>query len=250
MSKRKDRRRVEGLFRSVIEIASRNDGASGGEHGAPAHADGPIPDAALAASRHLSRVLRPEGASRTGGLTLMKKFRFQLLHRWIVEHVEPCRVADVGGGKGLLAYLLQQSGWPATVIDPHPQSLPDKYKDLASERQCRLENARVPRLDQAFAPDMARDFDLLVAMHAHGCNLQLIDAAAEFGCSFLVLPCCIIHEPLRPPPGIHWLECVADYAAGKGFAVEPFRLNFKGQNIGLYAPARVQPGRAPVFWER
>jgi len=26
-----------------------------------------------------------------------------------------------------------------------------------------------------------------------------------------------------------------EYVIAKGFAVEPFRLNFKGQNIGIYA---------------
>src|SRR3954462_11360000 len=39
----------------------------------------------------------------------MKKFRFQLFHEWLVAELAPCRVADIGGGKGLLAYLLRQS---------------------------------------------------------------------------------------------------------------------------------------------
>jgi hypothetical protein len=95
--------------------------------------------------------------------------------------------------------------------------------------------ATVPRIDAPFRPEMAGDFDLLVAMHAHGCNIQLLDAAAEHGRDVLLLPCCIIHEPVVPAPGVHWLECVVEQATRRGFAVEPFRLNFKGQNIGLYA---------------
>jgi hypothetical protein len=51
------------------------------------------------------------------------------------------------------------------------------------------------------------------------------------------MPCCIINEPLYPPLGSHWLHCVIDYATRQGFRVEPFRLNFKGQNIGFYAQA-------------
>jgi hypothetical protein len=218
MSKRKDRKNVEDLFARVAEIAMDEDAT--------------ISDEALRASADLVGVLGPEGKRE---LVRMKKFRFQLLHEWMVQHVAPCRVADIGGGKGLMAYLLTLSGWQATVIDPVHQPLPTKYKDLATNRQVRIDpSATVPRLDQPFAPEMARDFDLLIAMHAHGCNIMLIDAAAEYGRQVILLPCCIIDEPLVPPAGVHWLQCVADYAKGRGFSVEPFRLNFKGQNIGLY----------------
>ena len=48
----------------------------------------------------------------------MKKFRFQLLHRWLVHNFAPCKAADIGGGKGLLAHLLIGNDWDATVIDP------------------------------------------------------------------------------------------------------------------------------------
>lgn len=220
MSKRKERREREALLASVLPTA---------------HDETPVGDAILAASPLLRALLPAPGARRE--LTQMKKFRFQLLHRWMTENLAPCRAADIGGGKGLLAFLLNQSGWQATVIDPVHQRLPDKYKDLAADRQVKLGDAdTVPRLDVPFTPDLAERFDLLVAMHAHGCNIALIDAAAEQGKGFLVLPCCIIDEPLRPPPGVHWLTCVAEHARQKGFELTPFRLNFKGQNIGLYAP--------------
>jgi hypothetical protein len=199
------------------------------------HGDTSIPDDVLAASGELSCLLK---ASTCGARELpkMKKFRFQLLHQWMLDHLEPCRVADIGGGKGLLAYLLQQSGWQATVIDPTHQALPAKYKNLTTGRQIRIaETAQIPRIDQVFEPGMVREFDLLVAMHAHGCNIQLIDAAVQFGRAFIILPCCVIDEPIHPPPGTHWLQCVVDYAVRCGFRIEPFRLNFKGQNIGLYA---------------
>ncbi len=242
MSKRKDRRNAGQAFESVVAaVAPRDEEADD----APffAHDAAPVSDDVLAASPDLSRVLTTQNDGRRE-LTKMKRFRFQLLHQWICENVPPsCRVADIGGGKGLLTYLLNQSGFTATTIDPIHQTLPAKYKDLTAGRQVRIaETETVSRLDLPFAPNMARDFDLLVALHAHGCNIALIDAAARFGKGFLVLPCCIIDEPLRPPPGMHWLQCVAEYAKGKGFAIKPFRLNFKGQNIGLYAAAR--PGGA------
>lgn len=168
-------------------------------------------------------------------LRLMKKFRFQLLHRWMTERLEPCRVADIGGGKGLLTYLLQQSGWSGQVIDPIDQPLPAKYKDIATNRQIKIgPELSVPRLNRPFAPAMATDFDMLVGVHAHGCNMQIIDTVAETKRRFVLMPCCIIDEPVCPPPGMHWLECVLRYALEKEIRVIPFQLNFRGQNIGFY----------------
>jgi hypothetical protein len=243
MSKRSDRKRAEDLFASVLQTATGPRPATlGGDadheeyERSGGHDDAPLTDDALAASPTLAGLV---SVNRSRELPLMKKFRFQLLHRWIVDNVAPCRVADVGGGKGLLAFLLQQSGWPApTVIDPVPQPLPTKYKDLATGRQVRVpETERVTRIDRPFEPSMAQDFDLIIALHAHGCNLQIINATADTNgtCRFLLLPCCVIGEPARPPVGVHWLQFVADYAADRGRAVLPFRLNFKGQNIGLYS---------------
>ena len=172
-------------------------------------------------------------------LRKMKKFRFQLLHRWLVERFEPCRAADIGGGKGLLAYLLQESGWETAVIDPTPQSLPDKFKNINSGQRIRTPgDARVRHINREFDETMAQDFDLLIGMHAHGCNAQIIDAAAKQGCGFILFPCCVIDEPFYPPIGATWLESVADYAVRQGHDIFPFRLNFKGQNIGLASPGR------------
>lgn len=231
MSKRNQRNRDHQLYANVLALAE----AEADENLPSGHESGPIDDDILLRSEDLSRVLTVVAQNRRE-LVKMKKFRFQLLHQWMQEQIAPCRVADIGGGKGLLAHLLNQSGWQATVIDPVSQGLPTKYKDIQNDCQVRIAAAEtVSRRDSCFMPEMTRDYDLLVAMHAHGCNIQLIDAAAEFQRSFIVLPCCVINEPLYPPPGMHWLQCVADYAKSKGFTIEPFRLNFKGQNIGLYA---------------
>ncbi len=203
MSKRKDREQSEALYSALVQRAT-----------------GAVPAEEDTAARELPR---------------MKKFRFELLHTWMVEHLEPCRVADVGGGKGMLAYLLRKTGWEAVVVDPAPQDLPGKYRSLSTQERVRItERDQVPRLAHPFAPEMAQDFDLLVAMHAHGCIVHVIDAAAEYGRRAIVLPCCVIDEPIVPPPGVHWLECVLEYALGRGFRAQPFRLNFKGQNVGFH----------------
>ncbi|MBX3052478.1 MAG: hypothetical protein KF753_13440 [Caldilineaceae bacterium] len=234
MGKRKDRREKAQRFAAIARMAAQPKLAEkrAEKRAVPGHQDVALTDELLTSSAHLAGLV----SSDRRELTKMKKFRFQLLCQWISTHREPGRVADVGGGKGLLAYLLQKSGWLATVIDPFAQSLPAKYKDLESGRQIRIgEDERVPRLNQAFQPEMAEQFDLLVAMHAHGCNIQMIDAALEYGCDLILLPCCVIHEPILPPPGVHWIQWLVEYVIEKGFVVEPFRLNFKGQNIGIYA---------------
>ena len=221
MAKPKDQREGEAQFARVVALTEAATPA-----GTPDH------------SRTQPRpgMPNPRTEPPANELRMMKKFRFQLLHRWLTDHVEPCRAADVGGGKGLLAYLLQESGWSTTVVDPISQTLPDKYKDLASKRQIRLgAEEQVPRLDQPFSPELAQDFDLLIALHAHGCNLQMVDAAQEHGADLLLLPCCVIGEPTVPPPGVTWIEWVVQYVLARGFQVTPFRLNFKGQNIGIYA---------------
>lgn len=169
----------------------------------------------------------------------MKKFRFQLLHRWLTQTLEPCRAADIGGGKGLLAYLLAQDGWQTTVIDPTTQTLPEKYKDIQSGVRMKISaNSQVRYLPTPFQTHHGAQFDLLIGMHAHGCNAWIIDAAAEYGCGFILFPCCVIDEPFFPRRGVHWLESLADYATRLGLPVHPIRLNFKGQNIGLFTPGK------------
>jgi hypothetical protein len=219
MAKHKDVELSAELFSSVKEISRRS-----------------APD--LKQFSEISRFLESSSGSHHE-LRKTKAFRFQLMHEWLVEHFEPARVADVGGGKGLLAYLLQTSGWQATVIDPVDQRLPDKYKDIDSgDRQRIALEESVPRIDKGFEMDMGAEFDLLIGMHAHGCNVRIIEAAATYGCGFVLFPCCVIDEPFYPPIGVHWLESLADYATKLGQTVYPFRLNFKGQNIGLCAVGR------------
>ena len=238
MSKRKDRERTQALFDSVAQTSAAGTGEDDDfEPGVSGHDAAPISEEILSGSPDFAGLAAAPGVRRP--LTMMKKFRFQLLQEWITANVTPRRVADIGGGKGLITYLLNQRGYQAVVIDPVSQRLPTKYKDLAADRQIRIaETESVARRDVPFAPEMAQDFDLLVAMHAHGCNILIIDAAKQYCCDFLLLPCCIINEPLRPAPGVHWLQCVADYARSQGFLLKPFRLNFKGQNIGLYGRHR------------
>jgi len=216
MTKRKTRERKQRIFERLVQTSARSN-----------------------QDPHIAQTIFDLGKKWSRAGTKMKKFRFQLLHHWLVERFEPCHVADIGGGKGLLTRLLLDSGWQAAVIDPVSQALPGKYKDLSTGKRVRVDDREdVPRIDAYFEPDMAREFDLLIGMHAHGCNAKIIDAAARFGCGFVLFPCCVIDEPFYPRLGVHWLESLLDYALDRGHTVYPFRLKFKGQNIGFCAPGR------------
>lgn len=168
---------------------------------------------------------------------LSHRFRFQLLHEWLIANYAPCRAADVGGGKGLLAYFLNQSGWNVTVIDPISQVLPKTFKDLQKVRTRLDAGGRnsVPRIDLPFEKVMAKDFDLLIGLHAHGSNLKIIDAAKVYHKKFVLLPCCVIDEPIEILPGIDWLESLVEYAQSKGFIVSRHNLSFAGQDMVIYS---------------
>ena len=165
------------------------------------------------------------------------RFRFQLLHTWLVNHYPPCKAADVGGGKGLLAYLLNRSGWEVTVIDPGSQILPRTFKDLHRIRTTLTPNQRkdILRIDKPFEKEMAREFDVLIGLHAHGSNLKIIDSCSEYGKKFVLLPCCVIDEPIKIKPGIDWLESLVDYAQDEGFEVGRDKLNFAGQDTVIFS---------------
>jgi hypothetical protein len=187
----------------------------------------------------------PAGGRRSGDdLPKMKKFRFQLLAAWIAERFPPCSVADVGGGKGLLAHLLGQAGFQAEVVDPVDQPLPPRYRDLASGRRVRLDQATVTRRRVPFGPALGRRYDLLVALHAHGSNLAVLDTVAEAGNSCVVLPCCVVGEPAAPGPGQNWFMWLVDQARGRGLEPEFFALNFRGQHLGFAIGGDRPPGQA------
>jgi len=218
MGKRQSKSRADAIYAKLEKIAALP----------PGHADEEVTGLDRLANQPIQQV------ADTSKFPRMKKFRFQLLHRWLVETFEPCRAADIGGGKGLLSYLLIQSGWQATVIDPVSQPLPEKYKDIITGERVRIPPlTRLPAINAEFEETMAEDFDLLIGLHAHGCNVKIIDAAARYGCGFIIFPCCVIAEPFYPPLGVHWLESLAGYALRQGHWIRPIRLNFKGQNIGL-----------------
>ncbi len=170
----------------------------------------------------------------------MKKFRSQIISHWLVNTYAPCKVADIGGGKGLLSYLLNQSGYQSTVIDPLFQTLPDKYTDLNKKKILISSDMSVNRLTKEFSIDDVKDFDLLVGLHAHGCNMWILEAAVKYDIDFLILPCCVIDEPIVKQPDINWRESLKEYGLKLGLEVKEIQFNFKGKNIGLYTDRKLK----------
>lgn len=164
---------------------------------------------------------------------LNHKFRFQLLAEWIFQNYAPCKVADIGGGKGLLSYLLIRKGFESVVIDPFHQILPYKFKDISTGQRIKLnedEMQSIPRISAPFEIEMAKDFDLLVGLHAHGSNMKIIDAAKKYDKKFIILPCCVIDEPIVKQPGINWINSLIEYSNSVGHNTNTATLNFAGQN--------------------
>ena len=180
------------------------------------------------------------GRRRSGDdLPKLKRFRSQLLAAWIAERFPPCAEADVGGAKGLLTWQLLEAGFRAEVVDPVDQPLPATYRDLRSGRRVRLgPEAAVPRRRVVFGPALGRRYDLLVALHAHGSNLAVLDTAAAAGSSCVVLPCCVVDEPAAPGPGQNWFLWLVERARDLGLEPELFALNFAGQNLGFVVRGR------------
>lgn len=161
------------------------------------------------------------------------KFRFQLLSKWLMEKYPACKSADVGGSKGLLALILNKGGWNCEVIDPVFPDLLTKYKDIEIDKRILVskdEAKSIPRRINNFEEEMVADYDLLIGLHAHGCNLKIIDGCKKYGKKFVLLPCCVVHEPIEIKPGIKWFDSLVKYAQDKGFKVEIDTINFKGQN--------------------
>ena len=174
------------------------------------------------------------------------QFRFQVFHQWLVANYHPCRVADIGGGKGLLSFLLNQSGFTSTVIDPVRQPLEWKYKDIATGKRVKLSPGQmnsVPHIQRPFNSDLFPehypDPDLLVGLHAHGSNIYILEAAAKFRKNFAILPCCVIDEPIVKKPGINWFNSLVDYAAKLKLNPQVDSLNFVGQSRIIYTQNRV-----------
>lgn len=163
-----------------------------------------------------------------------RKFRWGLLSKWLTTSFYPTSVADVGGGKGMLSYMLIKAGWQSTVIDPVDQPLLEKFTDLEGKRIRIQDLEKVPRINKPFAPELVKNMQLIVGMHAHGCNMEIMNLCKETNKDFVLIPCCVIDEPIEKRHGVNWQLSLIEYATKLGINPKTFKLNFKGKNIVIY----------------
>ena len=136
-----------------------------------------------------------------------------------------------------MSHLLNKNDWNSTVVDPVSEIYLTKYKDINTGKRVLLSEKdleSIPRIKGVFKEVMAKDFELLIGLHAHGSNLQIINACKKYNKDFVLLLCCVIDEPLTKRPNIDWLESLIDYAINQGFNIKKDKLNFKGQNVLIY----------------
>jgi hypothetical protein len=159
-----------------------------------------------------------------------KKFRSQIVAKWLAENFPKLKAAE-----GLLAYLLNQEGWQATVIDPEYQELPTKYKDPFTKKRVKISREeKVERITSPFEEELGKDFDLLIGLHSHGSNIKIINAAKKYNKDFFLIPCCVIDEPITKMPDINWRESLIEYATSLGLTVKEVKLGFMGKDTALY----------------
>ncbi len=163
------------------------------------------------------------------------QFRFQVIASWLADNYSPRKALDVGGGKGLLAYLLNLRGWEVAVVDPIDQPLPPKYKDIVTNKRVLItDRNQVHRITLPFEENITQNFDLLIGLHAHGSNIKILDAAAKYHKDFIILPCCVIDEPIEVRGGINWMDSLEVYAKKLSLPVERKQFNFVRQNTAIY----------------
>jgi len=169
-----------------------------------------------------------------------KKSRFHLLSEFILQNFNPCKVLDVGGGKGVLSYLLNQNGFYSTVCDPEYQELPNKFRVSHRDKSMGRylikgdEKRSVEHITEEFDVSMVNDFDLIVSLHGHGCMYPIIEQCALEAKPFVILPCCVIGEPVEKQYGINWDEQVFNAAKERFDDVGKTNLNFVGNNMTIF----------------
>jgi hypothetical protein len=65
------------------------------------------------------------------------------------------------------------------VVDPVDLPLPSKYKDIELDKRILPSTEKVNRITAPFEEEMAKDYDLLIGLHAHGSNIKILNVAAR-----------------------------------------------------------------------
>jgi hypothetical protein len=106
-------------------------------------------------------------------------------------------VLDVAGGAGGVAFeLLRKYGIPCTTVDPRPAHLSrEQHAFLAAAGLDAAAPGALPRheamLFEARSWSRFAGASLILGMHPDQATEPIVDAAAQFGVPFAVVPCCV-----------------------------------------------------------
>ena len=143
--------------------------------------------------------------------------RFAVFARYLREAFpEAVRVADVGGGRGLLSIELRELGLAPTIIDPRlTTNLPHRVRKAL--RKEALRTGRVPRLPRFHARveevDLS-EFDVIAGLHPDQATEPIVRQSVQAEKPFAVVPCCVM-----PLDGLgrsydEWVAYLAGLAPG------------------------------------
>lgn len=143
--------------------------------------------------------------------------RFPVVARFIAERFPDLRyVADVAGGRGMLARLLvKRHGFDAEVVDPRGWTL----RGVASR-------------EEEFVSPAAEYYDLVVGLHPDQALREVVSAAMIR--PTLVVPCCNFWSSDERLGRGALMDAIDDHHRSHCGAVEPVVFSFRGPyNHGL-----------------
>lgn len=151
--------------------------------------------------------------------------RFDLFANLIQSNFPPTlypNVADIAGGKGVLAYELRCRG----------------YKSITFDKRRRASNViRAYAFRHLyFGPTVKEGFSLLVGMHPDEATDVIIVEAAKRSTPFVICPCCVKPSAVQYFGDYNyqnWLKHLEKLAKSKGYDIEQTRLKMNGKAICL-----------------
>lgn len=124
-------------------------------------------------------------------------------------------IADVAGGQGMLARMLNKHGYESEFIDPRGWTMVGV-------------NSRA----EEYSSDMADYYDLVVGLHPDGALRPVVESAKDR--PVLVVPCCNFWDRSRKLGRDALVEEIEGYFRKEGIPFEKIVFNFKGpHNIGF-----------------
>ena len=142
--------------------------------------------------------------------------RASIFAKFMSRNFQPCRVADIAGGRGGLSKELKKHHFISVVIDP-----------------CRGQEKNTVKIFQKVENVSLKNFDLLVGMHPDEATEYIIKEGLRLGKAFAVVPCCSHAKDGLKKSFTQWIKYLK--------SLEPFKdeiritvLKMGGKNLVLY----------------